>query len=148
MKNKVRHWMEKFLLWAFPSYILHFINQAFDQYNNRVENIVIEAGQEYGRPINYWNYDKRVRQANLWRSVADAIVTLPPGTVFSLREKLPTNFGRNRGVTWYLLAGGMDLRSDRHAIPIDLDTIREYQAGDGYIDHGLYITPGINSYVD
>lgn len=141
MRNRLRAWFGRLLLMVFPSYIDEFIADWFSVYLNKSSTEIPLKDHEYGRQLSYRATDFRVRHANLLRSLADAIVTMPPGTIVSLRERIPTNFGRNKGVAWYTVVG---LYEKEKATLIDMDAMRKIIPAGGFIDHGFFITPKKN----
>ena len=68
-----------------------------------------DPSKEYGIALSY--VPKRGRIDNgTYRMLQDTLIAdarrqLPEGTRFEIREKIPTDFGRNCGMGWYTHAG-------------------------------------------
>lgn len=88
---------------------------------------------EYGREIPFYGVTE-LPQSVIDDSIAllaeDAKASLPPGTPFQIRRKLPENYGLSHGLAWYYAPY---LRTSK---PEKLGFI----AAGGYYNHGRFIT--------
>lgn len=83
----------------------------------RPEPGLFDRTREYGNAIEFHtsNVDKEdigdLIDILMTKLGADARKTLPPGTRFEIRGKIPTDFGRRRGLAWYY---NPDMRLESH----------------------------------
>ena len=104
--------------------------------NRAVPVETYDAAHEYGWGVEYQNPDPRVRAANILRALAEAVVTLPPGTPVSLRSAVPGDFGRSRAVGFYRAPSGP---TEGASLPIEWRGTFDEKSG--VLDHGAVVTP-------
>lgn len=117
--------------------VAEFIAALADYRHNHSDPVEdFDPTHEYGWGVEYWSADPRVRAANLLRALAEATVTLPPGTPVELRSAVPADFGRGKMACYYrppdMPAG---------AIQLPIDWRGDYNVAAGVLDHAIVETP-------